>query len=390
MKTVFLTAFAVCASIGIAFAQQSYQITGLLKNQANEKIILTYYDGTKNVTNTVEAVNGAFTLSGQAPDKPVVARLNTGVDRNIYMGEQKNSMYMPSTPLNVVLSPNCKLNITGVADDLDLATVEGDAYNESFNALRKADGPTTKGMIQLQKNMVQLRTMGVKDGLNDIGKQMLANHQELMAIHKKFIKDNPAAFSSVWLLAVTSREYSSAELKEALSGLDVQLQNSYLGAEITSRIKIMSATAMGGAAPEFAKPSPDGKFIALSQFKGKYVLLDFWGSWCAPCRAANPHLKEVYAAYKDKGLEILGVSSEKAPDIEQATALWKKAIEADGLPWPQVLNNEVGMKVDVVKMYGIDAYPTKLLLDKNGNIIARWVGAQSKELDDKLKSIFTN
>lgn len=297
-------------------------------------------------------------------------------------------MFIPSMPLNVVLSPNCKLNISGTAEDINIAKVEGDAYNESFNALRQAEGNTEAQMTQLQKDMIQLRTMGVKDGLGDVGKKMLDNRNASIAIHKKFIKEHPAALSSVWLLATSAREYSTAELQEAYNSLDASLKSSYLGMDVASRIKIMSAAATGGLAPDFTKPTPDDKMITLSQLKGKYVLIDFWGSWCAPCRASNPHLKELYARYKDKGLEILGVASEKAPELETAKILWKKAIEKDEMTWPQVINNEAGMKVDVVKLYGIDAFPTKILLDKSGNIIARWIGAESKELDEKLNTIF--
>ncbi|UYQ94178.1 AhpC/TSA family protein [Chitinophaga horti] len=390
MKPTLLTALAVCASLASAFAQGTYRITGTLKNQGNEKIVINYFDGKENVTKSVDAVDGSFTLEGTAPETPVVARLNTSLDRNLYLGERQNSMAIPAQPLDVVLSKDCKLTITGTAEDLNMATVTGDAYNASFNALREAERANLAERKELQQNLMQLRKMGVKDGLDEVGKKMLTNYQGLNAIHKKFIKENPAAYASAWLLARTAKEYSLTELKAAYEGLDASLKSNSFGQAVASRIEIVAATAKSGPAPEFSKPSPDGNFISLSQFKGKYVLIDFWGSWCAPCRAANPHLKELYATYKDKGFEILGVASEKVSGQKEAETLWKKAIQADGLTWPQVLNNEIGMKTDVVKMYGVDAYPTKLLIDRSGNIIARWQGAESRELDEKLKSIFSN
>lgn len=383
-----MTVLAVCAGILTAKAQASYRITGKLEGQGNEKISISYFDGNKNVTNTVVAVDGAFTLTGDAPEVPTVGRLTTSVDRNLYLGERANSMAIPAMPLDVVLSKDCQLTISGTAMDLNFATVKGDAYNESFNQLRAAEAKNLKEKAELQKNLMQLRKMGVTDGLDEVGKKMLANFQELNAIHKTFVKEHPDAYSAANLLLRTSKEYSLTELKAAYDALSAELKNSYIGQNIASRIAIVAATATSGPAPDFSKPSPDGSFISLSQFKGKYVLIDFWGSWCAPCRSANPHLKELYAKYKDKGFEILGVSSEKVDDVNAAKALWKKAIETDGLTWPQVLNNELGMKVDVVKLYGVDAYPTKLLIDKGGNIIARWQGAESRELDLKLKSIF--
>ncbi|MBV7533452.1 TlpA disulfide reductase family protein [Chitinophaga sp. sic0106] len=390
MKRIFMTVMVACTCAASAYAQGSYRITGKLEGQGNEKIMFSYFDGSKNVTVTAEAADGAFTLTGTAPEQPVIGRLTTSVDRNIYLGERANSMAIPAMPLDVVLSKDCQLSVTGSAQDLNLATVKGDAYNESFNELRNAESKNLKEKAALQKELMQLRKMGVKDGLDDVGKKMLANYQELNAIHKKYVKDHPGAYAAVYLLSRTGKEYSLAELKAAYEGLDASMKNTYLGQGVASRIAIMSSTAASGPAPDFTKPSPDGNFISLSQFKGKYVLIDFWGSWCAPCRQSNPHLKELYATYKDKGFEIPGVASEKADDLDAAKAAWKKAIDTDGLTWPQVLNNELAMKSDVVKLYGVDAYPTKLLIDKNGNIIARWQGAESRELDVKLKSIFGN
>ena len=144
----------------------------------------------------------------------------------------------------------------------------------------------------------------------------------------------------------------------------------------------------GGPAPDFTKLDANGKSVSLSQFKGKYVLLDFWGSWCSPCRQAMPHLKELYAAYAPKGFEVLGISSEKVSSQSQAEAMWKQAIEKDGLPWTNVLNNEPAMKQDVVQMFSIEAYPTQILLDKEGKIIGKWTGSGNKGVDEKLKEIF--
>lgn len=117
-----------------------------------------------------------------------------------------------------------------------------------------------------------------------------------------------------------------------------------------------------------------GKPVDLNALKGHYVLLDFWGSWCRPCRASHPHLKELYAKYKDKGFEIVGIASEHAKTKEECIKSWKNAITEDGLTWLQVLNNENGDKFDAVKEYGVTAFPTKILLDKDGNVIGRYVG----------------
>lgn len=121
------------------------------------------------------------------------------------------------------------------------------------------------------------------------------------------------------------------------------------------------------------KKDKNGKPVDFKALKGKYVLLDFWGSWCGPCRKSHPHLKELYEKYKDKGFEIVGIAQEKSANLEDRL-LWTKAIEEDGLPWIQVLDNENRAKFDAVSQYGVTAFPTKILLDQEGNIIGRYTG----------------
>lgn len=368
-------------------AQKTYQISGQLSNQNNEKIILSYFNGSENVENSTTAVDGKFTLTGIAPEQPTVVRLNTSLDRNTYLGEQKASMFIPAQPLEVVLSENCNLTISGNAQDLNFATVKGDRYNEGFNKLRAADEPFTRKMLELQGYLSQAKKMGVTDGLNDIGKNMVDVRNQSIAVRKKFIAENNSEFVAGWLLSNMAREFDGAGLKAAYDALAENVKQTAYGQAISARIQMVSATESGKAAPSFSKPGVDGKYLSLDQFKGKYLLLDFWGSWCGPCRALNPHLKELYATYKSKGFEILGIACEKAPNLADAISSWKKAIEKDGLTWAQVINNETNSKVDLTKLYGIDAFPTKVLLDPKGNIVARWVGSNGNELDLKLKEL---
>lgn len=123
-----------------------------------------------------------------------------------------------------------------------------------------------------------------------------------------------------------------------------------------------------------AKKDMNGNPVDFNALKGKYVLIDFWGSWCKPCRASHPHLKELYAKYKNKGFEIIGVAQELAKTPEECRALWTGAVAKDSLTWLQIMNNENSEKFDAVKEYTVGAFPTRILLDRNGNIIGRYVG----------------
>lgn len=136
------------------------------------------------------------------------------------------------------------------------------------------------------------------------------------------------------------------------------------------------------------KPDADGKVWGAASMKGKYLLLDFWGSWCLPCRFTHPHLKEVYSKYKNKGFEIVGISLEPGPELEKANQTWKKAIAEDKISWIHLLNNENAGKFDAVKAFGVGVFPTKILLDTEGKEIARYTGGASKDFDEKMKVLF--
>jgi len=381
--TLTLTLALACSSL-MSLAQGNYTIKGNLQGQGSEKITLRGTDG--NIV--VEASNGAFELSGPASKEPFVGSMDTGIDRKLYLGGGKTGMYSPAMPLDIVLTAGAKINISGTAEDLNYASVTGDPLNEGFTVYRKAMEKDLREMLTLQKQMVEMRTMGIKDGQQEFMKKMVANRQAIAMSRKAFIKGHPDAFASLYYLSVSAREYKPEELETAYNGLATTYKNTRYAKSIKDRIEAGKIIAAGGPSPDFTKPDVNGKLVSLSQFRGKYVLLDFWGSWCGPCRAANPHLKELYKTYSAKGFEILGIASEKVSSQTQAEAMWKEAVIKDGLTWTNVLNNEVSMKQDVVQMYSIEAYPTQILLDKEGKIVARWTGAGGKGLDDQLKTIF--
>ncbi|MES2809852.1 MAG: TlpA disulfide reductase family protein, partial [Bacteroidota bacterium] len=139
-------------------------------------------------------------------------------------------------------------------------------------------------------------------------------------------------------------------------------------------------TAIGALAPDFTQPDADGKLIKLSSFKGKYVLIDFWASWCGPCRAENPNVVKAYQKYKSKNFTILGVSLDRPNDKEG----WLNAVKKDGLEWTQVSDLKYWSNA-AAALYYVQSIPANFLLDPNGKIIAK--NLRGTDLDDKLAEV---
>lgn len=150
-------------------------------------------------------------------------------------------------------------------------------------------------------------------------------------------------------------------------------------AEIKSKIKKLAAFSEGGTAPEFTMNTPDGVPMSLSDFKGKVTLVDFWASWCGPCRRENPHVLKLYQKYKDRGFDVLGVS------LDSNKERWLQAIEKDQLVWNHVSDLKK-WKNAAAKLYGVRSIPHTVLLDRDGKVIAR--GLRSQQLEMKLIEIF--
>jgi thiol-disulfide isomerase/thioredoxin len=135
------------------------------------------------------------------------------------------------------------------------------------------------------------------------------------------------------------------------------------------------ATVVGSEAPEINLDTPDGKKLALSSFKGKIVLIDFWASWCGPCRKEMPHVVNLYKKYKDKGFEIYGVS------LDQDRSRWIDAIAKDGITWPQVSDLKY-WESEAAKLYAVTGIPYTVLLDKEGKILSK--GLRGVELEKAI------
>lgn len=198
------------------------------------------------------------------------------------------------------------------------------------------------------------------------------------SLESNFIKSNPDSDMSLQLL-YRKRNFISMELLETFyDSFSERLKASDYGQQLAGKIKANKATKLNMPAMDFTLNSLEGKQVSLSSLKGRYVLIDFWASWCVPCRKESPFLKAAYAKFRSKNFVILGVSVDTKEDA------WKAAVAQDQLPWTQ-LREEKGMKEGVAAMYGVSGIPANFLINPQGQIIAK--DLRGPALEEKLKEI---
>lgn len=227
-----------------------------------------------------------------------------------------------------------------------------------------------------------------------LSRDMSPVQKQMIDMAYRFWTEHPKSAISADLATDFKLDIDFDSLKLIYENLSPEVKASSTGGLLADEIKRVEAGSPGSNAISFSKEDINGKPISLSEFKGKYVLLDFWASWCIPCREGNPHLLELYQRYKSKGFEIIGIS-----DNDRNPIGWREAVKKDKIGvWRHVLRGrdatvKRGVKDpnDLSELYGVDLLPTKILIDPNGKIIGRYKGTSNTAdsgLDKMLASIF--
>lgn len=353
MKLYFFLALFFYSQFAVN-AQLKFTVQGKLPGLRDaSKVYLSYKSVKGYVKDSATVIRGRFSFKGEIK-RPVEAvlsmyKLNTVTGLSQY--EFTRFYVEPVT-----------INVSGF-NSLTTAIVESDGLvHQSFCQLEDS----LKAVNEFQGYIIKLLRGRILDDttLN----RLIAINGKLFSrkieIENRFIVENPGSIISWDLVANRGVIINADELEPVFNTLSNEIRESPDGKDLYERIQIAKRTKIGNPAILFTSVDSSGKKIGLTDLRGKFVLLEFWASWCGPCRAENPNLLRTYASLKDKNFEILAVS------LDENREKWLQAVKEDNLPWIQV-SDLGGFNSFVAKEYGIKAIPQNLLIDPNGKIIAK-------------------
>lgn len=346
-------------------AQKNFTLNGEINDLMEGYVYLfDRVHGLFQVIDSARVVEGRFTLKGSL-DFP----------EYLYLDHIKEA-----TPRIGVFLENSDMTISFTVANAREFTLTGSGSHDLLQQFNMMVAAQDAGLQLIQQQVLEAEVLENTNLATELKIRFSEAETEKKRLIRAFVdqhRSSPVAiFAAMRNLA---HDMNGEELNALVDGFDIQLKDSRYYKNLRDRADKLLALAIGNAAPEFSQPNTEGAMVSLNDFRGKYLLVSFWASWCPFCRQENPHLVKVYNQYAGQNFEILGVS------LDRRKEPWLKAIADDKLTWPQVSDLK-GWQNEASTLYGVSSIPGNILLDSNGIILGR--NLKGEELDKTLAAIF--
>lgn len=370
MRTLPLIFIIACPFV--SFSQgNTYTVNGQMPAE-HAHLTLTYNKGNNtHVREQADVIGGKFVFKGtiDAPYKAYITVSYPGAGASNY--DDHFEFFLDAGTTNIQ-----------TADSLKNATISGTKLVTDGLAY---DKPMTELLTTLTKEYEDREKSATEDEKKtETYKQAMAAIDDSFLVRQKrmnlaFIRSHPDSRLNLYIFREQTYGWEYAELAPLFASLSPGIRNSVAGKQYADRLARLKLVALGQPAPEFSHPDSTGKMVSLSSFRGKYVLIDFWASWCGPCRGESPYLVAAYDKYRNYNFTIIGISLDKKPQ----RSAWLHAIREDKLFWTQL--SDLSDVNPVVQLYGVKGIPQNFLIAPDGRIIAH--NLRGEMLDKKLSEL---
>ena len=377
-KNIVGLSLLLAFSSAIGQTEKAFEIKGSLKNIALpvQKVFINYQSNGNNIMDSVEVKDNQYVFTGKVTE-PLPARLRI---KYVPAADGKPVKIISGRDMLTLFISSDNIKVSSI-DSFSNATIKGSKANDEYKKLTALLKP-----VNDQLNTAYEAYSKASAAKDEASRKALEDKIDALSIDSKkvygdYAKENPN--SPIALYAVNQYagwDMNAEEVGPLFAALPAVTQQSASGKNLNDRLEIARKTAIGNYAMEFTQNDTLGTPVSLSSFKGKYLLVDFWASWCGPCRRENPNVVKAFQQFKNKNFHILSVSLDQPGAKEK----WIDAIHKDNLTWSHVSDLKY-WENDVAKQYGIRAIPQNFLLDPTGKIVAK--NLNGEDLQKKLASL---